>query len=61
MKVLQISHTEIQVGSMIYRFATPHDAVAFRDCAAMKNLADCIAAYTAIETRPVPPGPAPQE
>lgn len=61
MKVLQISHTEIQVDATIYRFATPHDAVSFRDCVATKGLVHCIASHTAIETRVAPPGPAPQE
>jgi len=61
MKVLQISHTEIQVDETIYRFASPGDAVAFRDCVATRSLDECKASHTAIDTRPVPPGPKPQE
>jgi hypothetical protein len=61
MKLLQISHTEIQVDDTIYRFASPGEAVAFRDCVASRSLQECAASHAAIENRPAPPGPAVQE
>jgi hypothetical protein len=61
MKVLQISHTEIQVANTIYRFASPGEAMSFRDCVASRSLQECMVSHASIETRPAPPGPSPQE
>lgn len=61
MKVLQISHTEIQVDNTIYRFGSSGEAVSFRDCVASRSLQECMVSHASIETRPAPPGPSPQE
>jgi hypothetical protein len=61
MKVLQISHNVIHVDETIYLFASRGEAVAFRDCVATRSLGECTAAFSVMDTRPVPPGPKPQE